>query len=480
MEPSGNGVDISEVLDRLSCGIVGLDGSRRCIYMNEEAEKILDIGIEEASGKRMSSVADSLNERYETVVAEAASSGLNTSFILDDDSIDGVYKVQTFPGSNGGEDAGVTLFLREEGEDVEEVDDVEELETEKEKYETLVHTNPDPVLVVKTDTGEIVEANSPVTDLGRSKHELTGREFPDIFEDGNVGRELFKAQTGAESFGEPGITAESFRVTEIDGEPIYISGKSGRKAVGIHSTKFQIGDDNYLYMVVLDRTSELEKRKEMEENRNHLEVMDSVLRHHVRNKLSTITGYAELIQDDAEEGSQVMAFAERIENLTWSLDETTETDRRVVKSLTDKTIAVHDLDWAAENAVEDWREKSDATIQYHPPSGDSKAKAVSKIGEALDELLKKAVTDGEEENLEVDVSVDDGIQYVTVTVTDNGSQIMGEEVSLLLGESTKPLHHGKGVGLWLVYNIMKHSGGSVAYSENSPSGNEVTLRFKKA
>ena len=58
--------------------------------------------------------------------------------------------------------------------------------------------------------------------------------------------------------------------------------------------------------------------------------------------------------------------------------------------------------------------------------------------------------------------------------------IPDEEVTVLPRGTESPLHHGSGLGLWLVHWLVSASGGDLDFADNRPRGSVVTLTLERA
>lgn len=79
------------------------------------------------------------------------------------------------------------------------------------------------------------------------------------------------------------------------------------------------------------------------------------------------------------------------------------------------------------------------------------------------------------------MTVDVEDEDVLVRVADDGPGVPPAEVeSLRTGETGDPLHHGTGLGLLVVYWVVRLSGGSLSFDESDLGGSLVTLRLEQS
>lgn len=210
-----------------------------------------------------------------------------------------------------------------------------------------------------------------------------------------------------------------------------------------------------------------------------LTVLDRVLRHNIRNQMNVVRGYAETIQSETSNGTadaagkiidmsdRLVGLAEKERQITDLLrDEPTRTDVAVCDQL--QTIA---------SRVES--EHPDATVAVDC-SAEVTARATSNFGQAITELVTNAIVHNESSSPTVTLTVTRTEGTVRIDVADTGPRIPEMERNILVGETKQtPLYHGEGLGLWLVKLIVARSDGSISITENSPTGNVVTVELSQ-
>jgi PAS domain S-box-containing protein len=211
-----------------------------------------------------------------------------------------------------------------------------------------------------------------------------------------------------------------------------------------------------------------------EERQQHFRVLGRVLRHNLKNDLSVVKSYAEQI---GREGGHTAAV-EKIVRKTEDILRTARKERQIARVLAEE-VAPRELDVTAviERALLDVRrDYPEATVRADLQDG------VSAIGDprfqsAIVELIENAIVHNDDP--EVDVSVHEAGDTVEILITDDGTGIPESEQKILeTGTEIDPLYHGTGLGLWLVYWIVRRSGGSLSFSENDPHGSVVRITLE--
>ena len=216
---------------------------------------------------------------------------------------------------------------------------------------------------------------------------------------------------------------------------------------------------------------------DLKSRERQLDVLDRVLRHNLRNDMTTVGMFAEKLREEISD--ELVADVERILKTARNVDRMVEKQRKITKFLTDspdeRTI---DLCKTVNAIVERQQDRyPDAEIRVQTP-GSCTVKTTPDLDRALSELVENAVEHSDQETPTAEVRVWDNVDSPTITVADDGPGISEMDQQILLGEQeTDQLYHGSGLGLWLVYLIVKQIGGRITVADNEPCGSIVTLRL---
>lgn len=216
---------------------------------------------------------------------------------------------------------------------------------------------------------------------------------------------------------------------------------------------------------------------EMKLHRQLLEVMFRVLRHNLRNELSTISGLAELI---ADEEVPAPAYAERIQNAADDLLATSEKARDLERSVVNvrRQEVVNVSEVIGTVLVEKRQEHPTAELTVALPGADVQITAnKALLSVVLEEAIENAAVHADTSDPRIDVEVSQAGEGATVTVADNGPGIPDHELEPLDREREDPLTHGSGIGLWLIKWGVEQLDGEVEIVENEPRGTVVRLHF---
>jgi signal transduction histidine kinase len=205
-----------------------------------------------------------------------------------------------------------------------------------------------------------------------------------------------------------------------------------------------------------------------------ISVINRVLRHNVRNELTTIKGYAEMLaadldDDDALKASRIIDAGDRLLNLSESARRI-ESHRELSPDLKPLDIAPVLRDSVAR--LKD--EYPTASVTMELPET-AVAKTAPQIKTALWELLDNAARHtGAEPTIGVEVSTTD--EQVLVRIRDNGPGLPDLEQQVLTTGEEDPLAHGRGLGLFLTHWIITNLDGSVSVT-SSDQGTTVEVRL---
>ena len=178
--------------------------------------------------------------------------------------------------------------------------------------------------------------------------------------------------------------------------------------------------------------------------------------------------------------SEVQEWAQKIVAGTDHLLETAEKSRAINHVLVDEFEEdAIDLVSVVEDRIDGIRTRyEDADIVLETPAsapvvGDQRVELV------VDELVENAIVHNESDDPLVEVTIDHTEERTLLLVADNGPGIEPVEYEeLTLEKLYDPVHHGEGIGLWLVYWLVQVFDGTLEFQPNESWGTVVTVRFQ--
>ena len=204
-------------------------------------------------------------------------------------------------------------------------------------------------------------------------------------------------------------------------------------------------------------------------------VMDKLLRHNIRNDMTTILGQAEIIEETVPEAADRVAVIRRTgEELVASA----EKQRDIIDMLTgDVTKEAVDLRSLIGDSVATIRQRfPTATVTIDGPDS-VPAYALSQLRLGITELLENAVRHSTNEAPVVDIGLTTTEERAVIELRDDAPPIPENEVQVLLGNyEMTDVYHSTGLGLWLVYWLVDMMDGEITV-DSGTQGNRIRLVF---
>ncbi|MFC7059557.1 ATP-binding protein [Halovenus salina] len=202
-----------------------------------------------------------------------------------------------------------------------------------------------------------------------------------------------------------------------------------------------------------------------------ISVINRVLRHNLRNRMSVITSYASMLEstlddDDAEKATHIQDTADRVLDLTESAQKIEENrelspdlEPMDVVSMVDRTVSELEVRYPEASITADTPESAVANTH-------------GRFETALSEVADNAAKHGGDPPI-VDIEVTVTESQVAISVSDNGPGIPEMEREVLQSSTETQLVHGDGLGLWLVFWIVTSLKGELEATVSD--GSTVTI-----
>ena len=213
-----------------------------------------------------------------------------------------------------------------------------------------------------------------------------------------------------------------------------------------------------------------------QQHRRHLEVLQRVLRHNMRNDLMKMRGWTEMIveADDHETRAERFEPVERTLDKWESMTDKIGEIRQLLRSQREhqSTREAGPLVADATSAVAE--AYPDATVTADVSAGDS-VRAPATLSKAVTELVTNAAKSTTAPTVSVELSRPEA-GWLAVDVRDDGPGIPEMEADVLESGEESPLEHGQGLGLWMVRVVATQAGGDVTVEADS-GGTVVSVRL---
>lgn len=443
-----------------------LDESDRFTLVTERLANTLGYDRAELVGEHVSTVLDAEEQaRRQLVVRDLIASGgdprvFRTSAVTaDGDYLPVEVEVTLLPDGDG-EFHGTVGAVR----DISDLRAAERrLATQTERFEYLLEHTPDPVVEVEfVEDDPVVRSVNPAfeTTFGYDSEAAAGRPLNELIvpeEERDGARRLDERAGGGEA-----VTAEVRRET-VDGVRTFL----------LRAVTYRLRDGRRFGVGVYTDVTEQEERH------RRLQVLQTVLRHNVRNDATVIRGYAERLGDRGDD-DLVAAIRDRTDRLVRMSDKARDIEHALAEDPWDPE--VRDVVPMVESAVRSAREDHPgATVETDLP-GSARAVADGRVERVLSHLLENAVVHCDRPpEITVSVGVDpDRDDRLAVRVADNGPGIPERERELIAGDrEITQLDHGSGLGLWVTAWVARALGGEVDFEDADPRGSVVVLRLPR-
>ncbi|ACV48233.1 MULTISPECIES: sensor histidine kinase [Halomicrobium] len=220
-------------------------------------------------------------------------------------------------------------------------------------------------------------------------------------------------------------------------------------------------------------------RQDLETKKEMVELYDRLLRHDLGNDLQVITGFSEVLADEAD--GETAAYAERINeaahssadliqrvgNLVSTLEEEEEPEPRGLAPILERTVSEAETGYG------------ELTVEFDKAAFEETVYAGDLLESVFTNILTNAVVHNEGE-VTVRTSVETGVDDVVVCFADDGAGIDPSVRDELFEMGEKgPDSSGSGFGLGFVRALTESYGGDVTVTESDAGGAEFRVRLQR-
>ncbi len=218
-----------------------------------------------------------------------------------------------------------------------------------------------------------------------------------------------------------------------------------------------------------------QKRREQE-----LEMLNRIVRHDIRNDLSVMLGWLEVLRKHVDDEGQD-AF-DKILNGGEHIVELTEIARDYAETVVSEgELSVEPTPVCSVLETElSLREESFPDAEFVVPESlpDVQVAANSMLSSVFRNLLNNAVQHNDKDTPVVEVTCEQRDGSVEVRIADNGPGIPDDQKETIFGKGEKGLDSpGTGIGLYLVYTLVSQYGGDVWAEDNDPTGTVFVVQL---
>lgn len=301
-----------------------------------------------------------------------------------------------------------------------------------------------------------LDQDGSIRDFNQAAAEL----FPNLT--GSIGKQLAEVSPEFED-----LTLEDETVITRDTT-------SGERFYRVSTTSLTPGDAVTGRLVtILDITESEVYRRELEMKSEQLEALNRVIRHDIRNDMTVILGWAQILPDHVDdEGEELL---DHIIHKSEHVIELTNIAREFIETLSDESeleLRPINIDRLLELEVDAARESfPEARIEIEDEIPQVKIQGNEMIGSVFRNLLNNAIQHNDEDVPEIEISTDLANDSLRVNIADNGPGIPDEQKTKIFGKGEKGLDSdGTGIGLYLVDTLIDQVGGEIWIEDNEPKG----------
>ena len=300
-----------------------------------------------------------------------------------------------------------------------------------------------------------LDQDTCVRDYNQAAHAL----FPSL--DGSIGKPLDAVNAALAEH----LTKQNVLASVQDSETRYYD---------VSSTPFMSGEVTTGQLVTVTDVTERESyRQRLEEKSDQLEALNRVVRHDIRNDMTVVLAWAEILDDHIDEGGK--EALDRVLKKSRHAVELTEVARDFVESLSDdgttelKPIEFQPLFSTEFAAVRD----SFPNARFHvlDEIPDVSVEANEMLSSVFRNILENAVRHNDKETPAITVSHEEDSGVVRIRIADNGPGVPDDQKEQIFGKGEKGMESpGTGIGLYLVNILTEQFGGDVWVEDNEPTG----------
>lgn len=220
------------------------------------------------------------------------------------------------------------------------------------------------------------------------------------------------------------------------------------------------------------------RQREASRQARRLSVLNRILRHDIRNKITVIQGHAKLLEASDPEGSP-----SAIQQAARELLEIADRVRKLHTVTQEQSRQPVDLTACVDHAVAAMGNQYPEAQLTTDVDEDASAFSYPDIEDVIYDLVENAVVhnDNDEPDIVVDIALrrvagaDAG--YCELLIEDNGPGMPAFEEVTLQEEGETQLAHSLGTGLWLARWVVEESDGAFDFTSGTDGGTLVQIRL---
>lgn len=267
---------------------------------------------------------------------------------------------------------------------------------------------------------------------------------------------------------------ERARRGELFRTELEVQGNNGLETIDFSVRPLTDEHGDVRLLIVEGRTITALKQREQ-----HLGVLQRLLRHNLRNKMSVIRGNADLLAHELA-GTDSIEPVEKIQTAVDELVGLSDTAHKLSQVVTESTSEHRpvDVEQLLRSACTEFDEAYPEASLRLSVATQQQVRADWRLRVVFEQLIENALKHtGEPPAVEITATADE--DSVSVRVADDGPGVPADELVGIVGERDRTqLTHGSGLGLWLVRLVLDDYGGDLSYESPPEYGSVFTVTLQ--
>lgn len=241
---------------------------------------------------------------------------------------------------------------------------------------------------------------------------------------------------------------------------------------------YQLEDRLLTLGVSIDITDRVRTQERLQAQRDNLKLLNEVVRHDIRNDLTVIAGYLDLLEGHLDGGEE---YLDTIRDTTKRAVSLTETARDLADVLlhqgeTAARVSLDDVLRTQVDELADAHPDAEVVIEGELPAADILADDM--VDAIFRNLLQNAIEHNDKDRPRVEVSATADGDAVRVAIADNGPGIPDDRKESIFGRGEDGMTSASGgLGLYLVQTLVDRYDGRVWVEDNEPEGAVFLVSF---
>jgi len=351
----------------------------------------------------------------------------------------------------------------------QDITDQNEREQTLRQYRQAIEASEDLIITVGTD-GRYVFANSTYKEY-YSCEDVVDRPVSEI-----IGKETFE-QT-VQQHQQTALAGDSVTYERTEELPAL-----GQRTLSVRYAPIRDDEDVLGFVGILrDITEKKAYERQLETQRNNLEILNTIVRHDIRNDIQLIQTYAGILETRAADDTQ--EYVDEILEAAQSAIEITQSAREITDVMLQSDVELSAMNLRTELDEEIQRLQSSyerAIVDVKGPLDAVEVVADEMLPSVFRNILNNAVQHNDKDIPEITVSTNLTDTTAVVHIADNGPGIPDDQKAAVFEEEHIGLNsNGTGLGLYLVETLVSRYGGQVHVLDNEPEGAIFVLQLPRA